>query len=706
VQEPLPRPQGDDGRPGSPGPRREARAHHLPLAAAPEPAAEPVEEQMRWRDVLPFSSPGAPKPWGPHSGDSILPASPPPEAQTVGVSWFAVAFRIFWLVTAMLYLGIARFLDWLILDRLLTFGWEAIESRPVRLTLRRAARLRDTLIWLGGTYIKIGQQLSIRSDILPPAFCEALADLLDRVHEIPERKARQVIAEELGPIEKVFASFDFPPIGSASIACVYKARLWNGDVVAVKVRRPHIIRRFKTDLAAIDFVFWAIEFSTLLRPRVSGTFRSELRQMLLEELDFSTEARYQELFRTYFKKRKKLRTTAPRIYPDLCTRKVLVSEFVEGISLKTILDNLDESNPNRRRYREELRALHISPKRIAKQLIRGSHYGFFECPLFHGDPHPGNVLVQPKNRLVMIDFGACGVFAHRERYQLAQMHEYHAREDVGGMVQCVIGLMEPLPPIDVDDFRHRLEEQWWKGFYGIKSKYAKWWERTSFRLWSALFREVRRAHIPLPLSVLRMIRATLLYDSVAARLYGKIDVFKEYRWYYHGYARRVRSDVQKAIIRTIFRGPAPANYVRLQRLWEVGNLALRQAQVLLRRPLPDFSAMVSKGWDVLKIIFRWAMAMIVVSTVTLVIGVYTIRDHIKKVFTKAYGGTPDTMFDYSRGLLRAMRVEISQRGLTPPEVLFIVTIVLLALVSLKYLNELRYRLGDKDIYRSPSGTQR
>jgi ubiquinone biosynthesis protein len=680
----------------------------LPLVVTPQPTAEPVEEQMRWRDVLPFGSPGAPKPWGPRARLSILPASPPPEAETISVSALGVAFRIVWLVVAFVWLGLGRFLDWLILDRLLHVGWEAIESREVRLTLRRAARLRDTLAWLGGTYIKIGQQLAIRSDILSPAFCEALGELLDKVDEIPEDKARRAVVDELGPLDRVFTSIDFRrPIGSASVACVYKAQLLSGDFVAVKVRRPKIIRRFLTDLAAIDFVFRVVEFITLLRPRVSGTFRSELRQMLLEELDFSIEARYQELFRTYFKKRKKLRTTAPRIYPDLCTRSVLVSEFVAGTSLKTILDNLDDSNPHRRRYREELRARDISPRKIARQLIRGSHYAFFECPLFHGDPHPGNVLVLPGNRLVMVDFGACGVFSHRERYQLAQMHEYHAREDVGGMVQCVIGLMEPLPPIDVDDFRHRLEEAWWKGFYGIKSKYAKWWERTSFRLWSALFREVRRAHIPLPLNVLRMIRATLLYDSVAARLDRKIDVFKEYRWYYRRYARRVREDVQKAVIRTIFRGPSPANYVRLQRLWEVGNLALRQAQILLRRPLPDFSATVGKVWDVLKILFRWAMALITVSAVTLVTGVYTIRDYVRKLLSDVDGAAPETMYDYSVGFFRAMRLDMERAGPSPPEALFIVTVLLLALVSLKYLNELRYRLGDKDVYHSPlSGTPR
>src|ERR1044072_7003068 len=137
VQEPLPRSQVD-GRPNQPGPPREARAPPPPVVT-PQPPAGRVEEQMRWRDVLPFGSPGAPKPWGPRARLSILPASPPPEGETISVSALGGASRIVWLVVAFVWLGLGRFLDWLILDRLLHVGWEAIESREVRLTLRRAA---------------------------------------------------------------------------------------------------------------------------------------------------------------------------------------------------------------------------------------------------------------------------------------------------------------------------------------------------------------------------------------------------------------------------------------------------------------------------------------------------------------------------------------------------------------------------------------
>ncbi len=301
----------------------------------------------------------------------------------------------------------------------------------------------------------------------------------------------------------------------------------------------------------------------------------------------------------------------------------------------------------------------------------------------------------------MVDFGACGVFAHRERYQLAQMHDFHAKEDVGGMVQCVIGLMEPLPPIDVDCFRRRLEEQWWKGFYGIKSKHAKWWERTSFRLWSALFHEVRVARIPLPLNVLRMIRATLLYDSVAARLYRKIDIFEEYGWYRHRYARRVRDDFYQGVVRTIFRGPDADFFVRLRRLWEVGNLALRQAQVLLRRPLPDFSAQVSKGWDLLKIGIRWLMAELTVGTVAVIAAVFVNRDHMRRQL----GGLPDTVWGYPAAFMETVQIDAGQPGLKGPEKLLILTAVLMFLVAMKYLREMWFRLSDKDLLEGSRGSR-
>jgi hypothetical protein len=258
--------------------------------------------------------------------------------------------------------------------------------------------------------------------------------------------------------------------------------------------------------------------------------------------------------------------------------------------------------------------------------------------------------------------------------------------------------MEPLPPIDIDAFRRRLEEAWWKGFYGIKSKHAQWWERTSFRLWTALFREVRAARIPLPLNMLRMIRATLLYDSVAARLYRRIDVFGEYRWYFERYARHVRDGVHKAILRQLVRGPDPANYVRLGRLWEVGNLALQQAQVLLRRPLPDFAALVSKGWEVVRLTIKWALASTALTLVAFLIGLLQMRDRLQTV---------STVWDYPGFFLRELQQDMGTPGtLHGSEAVLIAWTGLILLVFLKYLRAMWFRLDDRDVYSNGSLTGR
>jgi predicted unusual protein kinase regulating ubiquinone biosynthesis (AarF/ABC1/UbiB family) len=678
------------GVPTAPGriPEREAAER------SPEDGRRPSRE--RGADVLPFPTRvAAPEPWGSTARSSVLPAAPPPESELVRASLFGVAWRLVELAVEIVWLQLASWVDRLTYRVREMDGRRSARDRTLPLVERRAVRLRKAVTRLGGTFIKLGQQLAIRSDVLPPVYCEELGELLDNVPPIDEAYVRQTILEHAGrPLEECFAWFEFPPIGSASVACVYRARLPSGELVAVKVRRPRIMRVFKTDLAALDLVLRVLEFLTILRPRVTGTLRSEMRLMLLEELDFQVEARYQELFRVYFKRRRKLRTTAPRVYPELSGREIIVSEYVTGIWLKDLLASLD-TVPG---YRDYLRQLDISPRKIAKQLIRGSHYSFFECPFFHGDPHPGNVLVQPGNRIVLVDFGACGVFAHRERYQLAQMHDFQSNEDVGGMVQCVIGLMEPLPPIDIDAFRRRLEEAWWKGFYGIKSKHAQWWERTSFRLWTALFREVRAARIPLPLNMLRMIRATLLYDSVAARLYRRIDVFGEYRWYFERYARHVRDGVHKAILRQLVRGPDPANYVRLGRLWEVGNLALQQAQVLLRRPLPDFAALVSKGWEVVRLTIKWALASTALTLVAFLIGLLQMRDRLQTV---------STVWDYPGFFLRELQQDMGTPGtLHGSEAVLIAWTGLILLVFLKYLRAMWFRLDDRDVYSNGSLTGR
>ncbi len=464
---------------------------------------------------------------------------------------------------------------------------------------------RDLLLNLGGVMIKVGQQLAQRVDLLPPAYCDVLKDMVDDIpKEIAEADVRAAIERQTKrPLCQTFRDFDFDSAGKASVACVYKAWLLTGERVAVKVRRPNIKKSFAADLDALAFILRSAEFLTILRPRLTEDFRLELRESLLEELDFRIEARYQELFRRYHAQRKKLNVTAPKVFYETSGEEVLVSEYVDGHKVQKIIEAIRDGEEG---YLVDLRREGIDPKIVAKRLIRSRYYSFHECPLFHGDPHPGNILVQPNNRIVMIDFGACGVFSERERNLMWQLNHCYSREDVGGMVNMVISIMEPVkPPVrNWDRFRKELVDVWWKGFYGIKSHHAEEWERTSFRLWLGFFQLVRKHQLSVPRNMVRFIRATLLYDTVAASLHNEINVFKEFQKYSHGVARRVRRQMEESAIRQLLTGPDDSTFLKLRQIADVGNGLLFRLQKFLNDPEFRFAELAGKVYSAVRSFVR------------------------------------------------------------------------------------------------------
>ncbi len=485
--------------------------------------------------------------------------------------------------------------------------------------LRSAWRLRLLIERMGGPLIKVGQQASLRSDLLPEEYCDQLEKLLDRLPAFPVSEAYRAIEEQTGrPLAATFATFCPEPVGSASVACVYRAFLHNGDEVAVKVRRPGIRKEFETDLAVMDLVAAFLEFLTVVRPGISESFRTEARSMLLEELDFRSEARYQELFTRYHRRRKKLKIRAPKVYHDLSGREVIVSEYVSGIWVKEIMAKMQEQDEG---YLAFLDGLGINPRRVAKRLIRSQHYQFHECPFFHGDPHPGNILVQPGGKIVMVDFGACGVFAQKDRDLMLRMNYHYTRGDVAGMVQCVIGLMEPVPRIDVDEFSKYLQDEWWKGYYGVISKHADWSERTSFRLWVALLRAFRRFGVAMPLHMIRMIRATLLYDTVAAHLYSKINVFKEFEKYQKDVARRTRRHMEASVIRQVLMGPDDSHFLMFKRLVDLGNALFFRLQKFLGESEVGFQGVVNKVYYLIDAVVDLFKTAVMMTAASFVVGV-------------------------------------------------------------------------------------
>lgn len=546
----------------------------------------------------------------PHDVDAFI--GPPMMAQTVfEASRFKVLSRIF------VYLAAA--IQWYAMifrDRLR--GNDTIE--------RRAVRLREIIVKLQGTAVKIGQQMAMRIDLMPYIYGVELSKMLDKVPPFETDYAVKRIEAVTGkPLGETFAEFEPEPIGSASVACVYRAVLHTGETVAIKVRRPNIGETFVADCQALAWIFRLLEFLTLMRPGLSHNFLFEFRNMLIEELDFVKEARHTELFRRRVHKRLS-HVTAPRVYFDLSGDDVLVMEFVTGIWVGDLIAFVEHKDAA---ALAQLRRLNIDPEKVSRKLFRVNQFCVYENILFHADPHPSNILIRPNNTIVFIDFGAVGAYTTMERNNWRQLNYYHQREDIGRMAQSALALLEPLPPIDIDEFRQRLEKVFWQDLYAFKSKNAKWFERTSIRIWMSFLELTREYNVPMNLNTLRMIRSTLLYDTVCARLFPKVNTWRENRKYMKSTARRARRRVRRGFFKRLCGGPTKSDYQRIEQIQGLCNRTLYLYQRWLDNPLYRFSLLIKKavyaitniikaGVTLISATLGWLILWLLVSTVSYV----------------------------------------------------------------------------------------
>ncbi len=427
---------------------------------------------------------------------------------------------------------------------------------------RRAERLRLTFQRMGTTFIKFGQQLAMRLDLLPYAYTRELAKMLDKVPPFPTEDAIRVLERTTGQkLNQLFATFDPEPIGSASVACVYQAALIDGTRVAVKVRRPGIGELLAADMRALNWLLTLAEL-VWLRPGFTTNFIVELRTMLMEELDFVREARFTDLFRRGLRKTKQLRyATTPQVYFEYSSPEVLVTEFVSGIWLSEILTALEANDLG---LLAKLHEMNIDPIILARRFLLISRFGNFEYIFFHADLHPANILVKPGNKIVLIDFGSCGSFTKKELINWRRVFEAQSLDDVGAMVQAAMAVIEPIPPIDRDEFSLRLETMFWNDLYAIKSKESEWWERISARLWIGFLSLAQEYNVPMRLNMLRMIRAIMLADTIAARLDRDLNPYREYRFYEKGAGRRAK----KRMRRNVRRMTGPGKFIRVEQGYE------------------------------------------------------------------------------------------------------------------------------------------
>lgn len=298
---------------------------------------------------------------------------------------------------------------------------------------RIGGRVRSCLQELGPTFIKMGQIASTRRDLIPEYITQELEKLQDRVPPFSFDQVRQIIEEELGEsIETIFDEFHETPLATASIGQVHYARLYSKESVAVKIQRPNIRNVIETDLEILE------DLARLMELRMDWAKRCQLRDMIEEfakslrtELDYRTEGRNAEKIANQFTGNSTIRI--PKIYWDYSTKKVLTMEYIEGVRVND-LKKMGEKGYNR--------------KVIAERLAQSFFHQILIEGFFHGDPHPGNVLVLPGEVIALLDFGMMGRLNHDMKYQFASLVISLKRGNTDGIIKVVsrMGLI----PEDID----------------------------------------------------------------------------------------------------------------------------------------------------------------------------------------------------------------------------------------------------------------
>ena len=319
---------------------------------------------------------------------------------------------------------------WVWLHRRRSFGWA-----PTPLTVlrqREGAVLRVVLTALGPTFIKIGQTLATRLDLIPVEYLQALASLQDAVPPFPTAHAQAIITQELGaPLDTLFARFDLIPVAAASLGQVYRARLHSGAEVAVKVQRPGLAGTIAVDLVVLSHLARVLaRVSTGLRGLDWSGMLEEFRATLRTELDYTAEAQHAARFRAAFTGWSEV--YVPRIYPEYSTGRVLVMEYIAGLKVTDIA---------------QLKAAGHEPQAVVTCLVRTYLKQLLEDGFFHADPHPGNLRVMADGRLAFFDFGMVGRLPQPLQAAMLAAFLHLIARDIPGLIEDLdrLGLLRLTP---------------------------------------------------------------------------------------------------------------------------------------------------------------------------------------------------------------------------------------------------------------------
>jgi ubiquinone biosynthesis protein len=381
---------------------------------------------------------------------------------------------------------------------------------PARLV---GERLRRTLQDLGVTYVKLGQFMAMRFDILPEEICSELALLFDRVPPVPAAAIRQTLERELGdPVEDIFRTFDWEPIAAASVAQVHRAAMVDGTDVAVKIQRPGIARIFASDMRNLRRAAVLADRLHALGHQSTYEALHEFERYTSREMDFRTEGRTADRLREHAERYEHV----PRVFWAHTTSRVLTMEFVNGHRLSDLI-HAASGEPDDASAPVDL---DVAIQHLAHASLRQ----LFVTGFFHADPHPGNIFLMRDGSVTFIDFGIFGELSRERRETIASYIENVA---LGNAELAYTHFQRLLNPTSQTD-HYRLKRE-------VKEIFRRWYnasadpttppiERHLGLYFGEFISAIRRNKVTMGIDTLLFWRALITLDATALRFRQRFDL--------------------------------------------------------------------------------------------------------------------------------------------------------------------------------------
>jgi predicted unusual protein kinase regulating ubiquinone biosynthesis (AarF/ABC1/UbiB family) len=420
---------------------------------------------------------------------------------------------------------------------------------------KQSVWLKEKLIELGPTFIKIGQSLGTRADLLPLSFVKALGELQDNVPKFPNSVAFARIEKELGrKINEVYAEFDIEPIAAASLGQVYRAKLFTGEEVAVKVQRPNLEAIIKGDIEILRKVTkFAERFPALNENADWAGMLREFDETVHEEMDYSAEGKNAERFRESFKDWSNIHV--PTIYWNATSSKVLTMEFIHGDKVVEL---------------DKLNARGISPEKVNRLLIKTYLKQLLEDGFFHADPHPGNLLVMSDGRLAFFDFGMVGRITPKLQAKMIDAFFHVVAKDAPGIAQDLIDLDFLKPGAD----ESKIKEVVIKMFdlhLNLKLKDVKFKELT-YDLADVMYDYPFR----LPSNFTYIMRALMTLEGIGIITDPEFNFFETAKPYAKEFMlRREGKDLRKIFVDKLLGRDSEDGKFDLDRTWKLAKMAAK-----------------------------------------------------------------------------------------------------------------------------------